>query len=183
MMNPQKIQLGVGFLLSACVGIWIGYFSGDIQLVMVKHLIQTHPQVSIKTPTPEEARNWAWGLWAAALVLLPFLPEKPHHFREAVLPMALNLTCAFAYMCLQRWTQDVKIDAILLSQPKARIEFPFDSFNTDTYPVKWFILLTVLGYFFRQSRPKKSPYDKLRLESGDGERDSHPKNSPRRTRK
>jgi ABC-type Mn2+/Zn2+ transport system permease subunit len=147
MMTPRKIQLCLGMLLSSAAGILVGYFSGDLQ---------SHPLVTIECPPPAEARHWAWGLWTAAMVVLPFLSEKPHRFREAALPIIFSVTFALAYMWLQRSSQDVKVKAILDVSQKP-ILFEFDSFSTDTFPLKWLILLIFLAVYFRFNRPEERP--------------------------
>lgn len=156
MMTPRQKQLCLGILVSSAAGLLAWHFSGDFQLFMAKHLVQSHPQVTIdKCPPPAEIRHWAWGLWPAVMVLLPFLSEKLHRFREAALPIIFSLTFAGAYMCLQRSSQDVKVKAILELEQQKFILFPFDEFSTDTFPVKWLILLIFLAAYFRYTRPEE----------------------------
>lgn len=156
-MTPRQKQLCLGILLSSVAGLLTWFFSGDLQLFVVKHLVQSHPQVTIDCPSPAEARHWAWGLWTAAMILLPFLSEKPHRFREAALPIIFSLSFAVAYMCLQRSSLDVKVKATLDAQPQADIKFPFDTFNTDTFAMKWLVLLIFLAACFRYTRPEERP--------------------------
>ncbi|MEN9359588.1 MAG: hypothetical protein RL095_1123 [Verrucomicrobiota bacterium] len=174
----MKIRIASGIILSLLCGLGAGWFSGDIQVAMVKHLVQVHPQVLVETPRPETVRNWAWGLWIALLILLPFLIDSRHRFREAVLPIALNLLCAFAYFCLQRWYQDVRVDEILRSQAPHLIQFPFDGFSTNTYPIKWIVLLLVLASWAHSRRPQPFRPPSQRLSEGG---DSCARNRPRRS--